>query len=172
MRLLNYHITMNVVSGYMSDTQRLTPPHSLYRYLIFLFLPAVFALISCEKSDLISDNPAPTLTKAVSQEQLLGDWNIESAVIPVGSFTADIAWDGSRLEISRDSLRFHRHDLVYPASYPGETTDVTLATYPYNIADNYLFIGRKSFKIKPNPDTPSVTLTSDSWGVIVLSKKQ
>lgn len=171
MKKLNYHITMNIVSGYLSDTQRITPP-SLYKYLVSLFISAVFALSSCEKADLISDNPAPTLTKAVSQEQLLGDWNIESAVIPVGSFAADIAWGGSRLEISRDSLRFHRHDLVYPASYPGETTDVTLATYPYTIADNYLFIGRKSFKIKPNPDTPSVTLTSDSWGVIVLTKNQ
>ena len=150
----------------------LPPPHSLYKYLVSLFISAVFALSSCEKADLISDNPAPTLTKAVSQEQLLGDWNIESAVIPVGSFTADIAWDGSRLEISRDSLRFHRHELVYPASYPGETTDVTLATYPYNIADNYLFIGSYPFKMKPNPDIPSVTLTSDSWGVIVLTKNQ
>ena len=172
MRILNHHISNKLLSGYLSDTQRFTPPHSLYRYLIFLFLPALFTLIGCEKSDGLSDNPTPATTKAVSQAQLLGDWNIESAVIPVGSFTADISWDGSRLEISRDSLRFHRHELVYPASYPGETTDVTLATYPYNIADNYLYIGKKSFKIKPNPDTPSVTLTSDSWGVIVLSKNQ
>ena len=108
----------------------------------------------------------------MSQDQLLGDWVIESAIIPVGSFTADISWDGSRLEISRDSLRFHRHDLVYPASYPGETTDVTLAIYPYKISDNFLYIDRKSFEIKPNPDTSSVTLTSDSWGVIVLTKNQ
>lgn len=170
MRILNHHINNKLVSGYLSDTQRFTPPHSLYRYLIFLFLPALFALISCEKSDAFLDNPAPTTTKAVSQDQLLGDWNIVSAVIPVGSFTADIAWEGSRLEISRDSLRFHRHDLVYPASYPGETTDVTLATYPYNISDNYLYICRYPFKMKPNPDTPSVTLTSDSWGVIILTK--
>ena len=106
----------------------------------------------------------------MSQELLLGDWVIESAVIPVGSFTAEIAWDGSRLEISRDSLRFHRYDLVYPASYPGETTDVTLATYPYINADNYLYIDSYAFFIKLNPDTPSVTLTSDSWGVIVLTK--
>ncbi|MDY4628910.1 MAG: hypothetical protein SO440_08405 [Prevotella sp.] len=106
----------------------------------------------------------------MSQEQLLGDWVIESAVIPVGSFTAEIAWDGSRLEISRDSLRFHRHDLVYPASYPGETTDVTLATYPYINADNYLYIDSHAFFIKLNPNTPSVTLTSVSWGVIVLTQ--
>ena len=124
------------------------PPHSYCKYLVYLFISAVFALSSCEKADLISDNPAHTITKAVSQEQLLGDWIIESAVIPVGSFTADIAWDGSRLEITRDSLRFHRYDLVYPASYPGETTDVTLATYPYNISDNCLYIERRSFKTK------------------------
>ena len=172
MKILNYHINNKLMLGYLSDTQRFTPPHSLCRYLIFLFLPALFTLISCEKSDALLDNSAPAATKAVSPDQLLGDWNIESAVIPVGSFTADISWDGSCLEITHDSLRFHRHDLVYPASYPGETTDVTLATYPYTIADNYLFIGRKSFKIKPNPDTPSVTLTSDSWGVIVLTKNQ
>ena len=170
MRILNHHISNKLLSGYLSDTQHFTPPHSLYRYLIFLFLPALFTLISCEKSDGLSDNPTPATTKAVSQAQLLGDWNIESAVIPVGSFTADIAWDGSRLEITRDSLRFHRHDLVYPASYPGETTDVTLATYPYNISDNCIYIERRSFEIKPTPDTPSVTLTSDSWGVIVLTK--
>ena len=156
----------------MIGSFRTASPRSLYRYLIYLFLPALFTLISCEKSDAFLDNPVPTTTKAVSQEQLLGDWNIESAVIPVGSFTADIAWDGSRLEISRDSLRFHRHDLVYPASYPGETTDVTLATYPYNIAYNYLYIDSYPFKMKPNPDTPSVTLTSDSWGVIVLIKNK
>ena len=170
MKKLNYHITMNIVSGYLSDTQRITPPHSYCKYLVYLFISAVFALSSCEKADLISDNPAHTITKAVSQELLLGDWIIESAVIPVGSFTADISWDESRLEITRDSLRFHRYDLVYPASYPGETTDVTLATYPYNISDNCIYIERRSFEIKPTPDTPSVTFTSDSWGVIVLTK--
>ena len=142
------------------------PPHSCYKYLVYLFISAVFALLSCEKADLISDNPAHPITKAVSQEQLLGDWIIESAVIPVGSFTAEIVWDGSRLEISRDSLRFHRYDLAYP----GETTDVTLATYPYNISDNCIYIERRSFEIKPTPDTPSVTFTSDSWGVIVLKQ--
>ena len=170
MKKLNYHITMNIVSGYLSDTQRITPPHSYCKYLVSLCISALFALSSCEKADLISDNSAHTITKAVSQEQLLGDWIIESAVIPVGSFTADIAWDGSRLEISRDSLRFHRYDLVYPASYPGETTDVTLATYPYINADNYLYIDSHAFFIKLNHDTPSVTLTSDSWGVIVLNQ--
>ena len=172
MRILNHHISNKLLSGYLSDTQRFTPPHSLYRYLIFLFLPALFTLISCEKSDALSDNPALTTTKALSQDQLLGDWVIESAIIPVGTFTADISYEGSRLEFSRDSLRFHRHELVYPASYPGETTDVTLATYPYNIVDNYLYTDSHAFFIELHLDAPSVTLTSDSWGVIVLSKNQ
>ncbi len=169
MKKMNYHITMNIVSGYLSDTQRITPPHLYCKYLVCLFISAVFALSSCEKADLIFDNPASTVTKAVSQEQLLGDWNIESAVIPVGSLAADISWNGSRLEITRDSLRFHCHELVYPAKFKGETVDVTLATYPYTIVDNYLRVDSHAFFIKLNPDTPSVTLTSDSWGVIVLN---
>ena len=57
MRILNYHINNKLMSDYLSDTQRFTrPSHSLYRYLIFLFLPALFTLISCEKSDAILDN--------------------------------------------------------------------------------------------------------------------
>ena len=34
------------------------------------------------------------------------------------------------IEFTPDSVRFHRHDLAYPASYPGETIDTTLSTYP------------------------------------------
>ena len=34
------------------------------------------------------------------------------------------------IEFTPDSVRFHRHDLAYPASYPGETIDVNLQFYP------------------------------------------
>ena len=53
-------------------------------------------------------------------------------MVPVGtsSITADIAWQGTMMEFTPDSVRFHRHDLAYPASYPGETIDTTLSTYP------------------------------------------
>ena len=62
---------------------------------------------------------------------LLGDWQVLSAVVPVSSsITADIAWQGTMVEFTPDSVRFHRHDFAYPASYPGETIDVTLSTYP------------------------------------------
>ena len=68
----------------------------------------------------------------VTPDSLLGDWQVLSAVVPVGtsSITADIAWQGTMMEFTPDSVRFHRHDLAYPASYPGETIDVTLSTYP------------------------------------------
>lgn len=40
MKKLNYHITMNIVSGYLSDAQRITPPiHIVSIYLSFLYLP-------------------------------------------------------------------------------------------------------------------------------------
>ena len=68
----------------------------------------------------------------VTPDSLLGDWQVLSAVVPVGtsSITADISWQGTMVEFTPDSVRFHRHDLAYPASYPGETIDVTLSTYP------------------------------------------
>ena len=63
---------------------------------------------------------------------LLGDWHVLSAVVPVGtsSITADIAWQGTMMEFTPDSVRFHRHDLVYPATFPGETIDVNLQIHP------------------------------------------
>ena len=80
-----------------------------------------------------SADPSTTfITKtAVSPDSLLGDWQVLSAVVPVSSsITADISWQGTMVEFTPDSVRFHRHDLAYPASYPGETIDTTLSTYP------------------------------------------
>ena len=80
-----------------------------------------------------ADLSAAVITKTVvTPDSLLGDWHILSAVVPVGTspILADISWQGTMIEFTPDSVRFHRHDLVYPASYPGETIDVTLSTYP------------------------------------------
>ena len=80
-----------------------------------------------------SADPSTTfITKTVvTPDSLLGDWHVLSAVVPVSSsITADIVWGGTMVEFTPDSVRFHRHDLAYPASYPGETIDVTLSTYP------------------------------------------
>ena len=65
-------------------------------------------------------------------DSLLGDWHIISAVVPVGTspILADIAWQGTMIEFTPDSVRFHRHDLAYPQTCPGETIDTTLSTYP------------------------------------------
>ena len=74
---------------------------------------------------------AASTKTAVSPDSLLGDWQVLSAVVPVSSsITADISWQGTMVEFTPDSVRFHRHDLAYPASYPGETIDRTLSTYP------------------------------------------
>ena len=77
----------------------------------------------------------------------LGDWHIFSAVIPVGSplsvpasggitLTADVVWQGQTMEFKRDSVRFHSHDLVYPATYPGESIDNTISIYPATYSPN------------------------------------
>ena len=80
-----------------------------------------------------ADLSTTVITKTVlTPDSILGDWHVLSAVVPVGtsSITADIVWQGTMVEFTPDSVRFHRHDLAYPASYPGETIDTTLSTYP------------------------------------------
>ena len=114
---------------------RFTPPICKYTSILILCISILFALSGCEKQDIESSSPSDITSSTktvVTQESLLGDWHILSAVVPVGSspLTADIAWEGTMMEITEDSVRFHRHDLVYPATYPGETIDVTLSTYP------------------------------------------
>ena len=112
-----------------------TPP-PIYKYLriLILCISVLFALASCEKQGSVPSadlSTAASTKTAVSPDSLLGDWQVLSAVVPVSSsITADISWQGTMVEFTPDSVRFHRHDLVYPASYPGETIDVTLSTYP------------------------------------------
>ena len=76
--------------------------------------------------------PNASTKTVVTPDSLLGDWHILSAVVPVGtsSILADISWQGTMIEFTPDSVRFHRHDLAYPQSYPGETIDVTLQIHP------------------------------------------
>ena len=113
---------------------RITPPICKYLRILILCISALFALSGCEKQDSVpSADPSTTfITKTVvTPDSLLGDWHVLSAVVPVSSsITADIAWQGTMVEFTPDSVRFHRHDFAYPASYPGETIDVTLSTYP------------------------------------------
>ena len=113
-----------------------TPP-PIYKHLriLILCISALFALTSCEKQDSVpsADPSATVITKTVvTPDSLLGDWHVLSAVVPVGtsSITADIVWQGTMIEFTPDSVRFHRHDLAYPASYPDETIDLNLQIHP------------------------------------------
>ena len=118
-----------------SALKKITPPNCKHTSILILCISILFTLSGCEKQGFESSSPSDITSSTktvVTQESLLGDWHILSAVVPVGSspLTADIAWEGTMMEITEDSVRFHRHDLVYPATYPGETIDVTLSTYP------------------------------------------
>ena len=111
------------------------PPNCKDLRILILCISILFTLSGCEKQDIESLSPSDITSSTktvVTQESLLGDWHILSAVVPVGSshLTADIAWEGTMMEFTPDSVRFHRHDLVYPATYPGETTDKTLSILP------------------------------------------
>ncbi|MGM9734438.1 MAG: hypothetical protein ACI3YT_10025 [Prevotella sp.] len=107
-----------------------------------------FALAGCDKASLnppLEDELSGTSLRGracLDSNSLLGDWHVLSAVVPVGgaqsattssdtsSILADIAWQGTMIEFTPDSVRIHRHDIAYPASYPGETIDTTLSIYP------------------------------------------
>ena len=57
------------------------------------------------------------------------------------------------MEITEDSVRFHRHDLVYPATYPGETIDTTLSTYPVTYSpDGHITINGFPLALFPQED--------------------
>ena len=114
------------------------PPDCKYLRILILCISALFTLSGCEKAPLIpplGDELSDTSLRGracLDCVSLLGDWHVLSAVVPVGtsSITADIVWQGTMIEFTPDSVRFHRHDLAYPASYPGETIDVNLQFYP------------------------------------------
>ena len=135
-----------------------TPPPPIYKYLriLILCISALFALSGCEKQDSVpSADPSTTfITKTVvTPDSLLGDWQVLSAVVPIGtsSITADIAWQDTMIEFTPDSVRFHRHDLAYPASYPGETIDTTLSTYPATYSsDGSITIAAVTFAVSQN----------------------
>ena len=126
--------------------------------MLILCISIPFTLSGCEKQGFESSSPSDITSSTktvVTQESLLGDWHILSAVVPVGTspLTADIAWEGTMMEITEDSVRFHRNDLVYPATYPGETIDYTLISYSATYSpDGHITINGCPLGLSPQED--------------------
>ena len=141
-----------------SALKKITPPDCKNLRILILCISVLFTLSDCEKQDVESSSPSDTTSSTktvVTQESLLGDWRILSAVVPVGSspLTADITWEGTMMEITEDSVRFHRHNLVYPATYPGETIDHTLVSYPATYSpDGHITINSCPLALFPQED--------------------
>ena len=141
-----------------SASAALPPPICKYLRILILCVSAFFALSGCEKAPLsppLGDELSGTSLRGracLDCYSLLGDWHILSAVVPVGtsSITADIVWQGTMIEFTPDSVRFHRHDLAYPQTYPGETIDVTLSTYPASYSsDGHITIAAVPLAVFP-----------------------
>ena len=141
-----------------SALKKITPSNCKNLRILILCISVLFTLSGCEKQDIESSSPSDITSSTktvVTQESLLGDWHILSAVVPVGSspLTADIAWEGTMMEITEDSVRFHRHDLVYPATYPGETIDNTISILPVTYSpDGHITINGCPFALFPQED--------------------
>ena len=175
---------INASKSYTNDTLATSPkpaaksasfvlPHlSICKYLriLSLCISVLFTLLGCEKQDVESSSPSDITSSTktvVTQESLLGDWHIFSAVIPVGSplsvpasggitLTADVVWQGQMMEFKRDSVRIHSHDLVYPATYPGESIDNTISIYPATYSPNgHITINGLPLALSPKKMAPS-----------------
>lgn len=122
----------------------------------------LFALTSCEKSDTATIDGDEITTRTVTAQQLIGDWTIQSALVPVGTLSADIAWEGSMMEFSADSVRIHRLEYVYHTATDGGLEDVTIATYPVTYqTENNLIIN----------DVP-LTVTANGDGMVVVRNSE
>ena len=66
------------------------------------------------------------------------------------------------MEFTEYSVRFHRHDLVYPATYPGETTDYTLSILPATYSpDGHITINSCLLVLFPQEDGTIVMCGND-----------
>ena len=88
-----------------SALKKITPPDCKDLRILILCISVLFTLSGCEKQDVESSSPSDITSSTktvVTQESLLGDWHILSAVVSVGSspLTADIAWEGTMMEIA------------------------------------------------------------------------
>ena len=136
---------INASKSYTNDTLATSPkpaaksasfvlPHSLickYLRILSLCISALFILLGCEKQDVESSFPSDITSSTktvVTQESLLGDWHIFSAIVP-----------------------------VYPASYSGETKARTLFTYPatYDFHGQITINGLSLALSSPNKMAPS-----------------
>ena len=101
----------------------LPPPECKYLRILILCISILFTRSGCEKQDTESSSPSDITSSTktvVTQESLLGDWHILSAVVPVGSssLTADIAWEGTMMEITNHRGQVHRPERVNQCTCP------------------------------------------------------
>ena len=154
----------------------LPPPECKYLRILILCISVLFTLPGCEKAPLVpplGDELSDTSLRGracLDCDSLLGDWHVLSAVVPVGtsSITADIVWQGTMIEFTPDSVRFHRHDLAYPQTYPGETIDVNLQIHPIKYSpDGLITIAAAPFVVSQS-EVGTILLRGENIEIEIL----
>ena len=169
------------VKGYLSDTQRFTPPRirQVRRGIVRLLLIATvaFALCSCG-SDVVSENDDST-TKAtatcVELSPLIAnsEWDLLAAVQSVAGkdVSVDLAMDGDWVRFAGDTVSIFSENIIYDAD-TGETTlrsDI-IRKYNYYFINNCLVIGGKSFSLfSANADT-LVMECDEGWSLVLAPR--
>ena len=168
------------VKGYMSDTQRFTPPPRIERVRrgivrLLLIATVTFAVCSCG-SDVVSENDDDSATRAalanaeeaatlMDQLEGAGTWLVEAIVEKSGDVTVDLAWDGMAICFVGRKAVFTRECISYGTDQ--KTVIETLGEYSVDyINGNIIYIGGKKFDISRSDDG-SLTLTSKKTIIII-----
>ena len=145
------------VEDYLSDTQRFTPPHRIWRGIqgLWVIAIALIGLCACasESDSDIDDNLTRTsvvdsreAALLMSQLEGVGKWDVESIIQKSGDVTLDLAWSGMSMRFEHGKVVFIRECLSYGTDNP--TVEETLGEYSVEyLNENYLYIGGEKFDV-------------------------
>ena len=180
--------TMNIddnnmrVKGYMSDTQRFTPPRIGYirRGIVrLLFIATVaFALCSCGSDGASENDDSITKASAFSGELRAlianSEWDLIAAVQSEAGkdVSADLAMQGDWVQFTDDTVCFYRENIIYDSD-TGESTlqSEILEKYKYEIINNQsLVIGGKSFSLVSDNDGMLRMECAGGWSLVLAPR--
>lgn len=109
---LKQYLSIVGCSVYLSDNQRITPPHSIYSGAVSLLF-AVFlsiAFCSCGKDDIPSTQSTDSPLSRASIEQIVPNsrWQLAKLLYTAGDVEFNAAWKEMEVELYASTRQFRR----------------------------------------------------------------
>ena len=151
-------------SVYLSDNQRITPPHSICKGAVSLLFAVILtiAFCSCGKDDIPSTQSTDSPLSRASIEQIVPNsrWQLAKLLYTAGDVEFNAAWKEMEVEFTRDSAFFYRRDLVYDPISHTSVPEITLsAKCQYSIKTPKITFETTVFDV----------ISSDSTSIILVS---